>query len=265
VEWLEAYRHNGRLLPLQPFHLVGAAMPWLREKIGTFAAYANASMEEIHGETLKKAKQLSINWLQSTVFLNRGSRFEAKTLPIEAQFAPAFGVCVADFDGDGAEDLFLSQNLFAVPADTSRYDAGRGLWLRGKGDGTFSAVPGQESGIKIYGEQRGAAVCDYDADGRMDIAVAQNGAPTKLLRNVKGKPGLRVRLDKPVGAILRLKNGERLGPAREIHTGSGYWSQDSAVPVLHGDWATHVEVRWPGGRTTTHEIPKGAKELQITN
>jgi hypothetical protein len=54
-------------------------------------------------------------------------------LPAEAQFSPAFGVCVGDFDGDGNEDVFLSQNFFATCLDTTRNDAGRGLWLRARG------------------------------------------------------------------------------------------------------------------------------------
>ena len=32
-------------------------------------------------------------------------------LPLEAQWAPAFGVNVGDMDGDGREDVFLSQNF----------------------------------------------------------------------------------------------------------------------------------------------------------
>src|SRR4029079_17386752 len=121
--------------------------------------------------------------LESTIFLNRGDRFEARSLPAEAQFAPAFGICVADFDGDGSDDVFLSQNFFGVRPDTSRYDAGRGLLLRGDGRGGFAAVSGQQSGLMIYGEQRAAAAADYDRDGRIDLAVTQVGAETKLYRN----------------------------------------------------------------------------------
>ena len=55
-------------------------------------------------------------------------------------------------------------------------------------------MPGQESGVIVYGEGRGAAACDYDGDGRVDLAVSQNGAQTKLYHNVAGRPGLRVRL-----------------------------------------------------------------------
>ena len=109
------------------------------------------------GERREAMRYGEADWLEATALLNRGDHFEARVLPLEAQLAPGFAVCVADYDGDGKEDIFLSQNFFAVNSDTSRYDAGRGLWLQGDGQGGFRAVPGQESGIKVYGEQRGAA------------------------------------------------------------------------------------------------------------
>ena len=152
------------------------------------------------------------------LFLNRGDHFDAVPLPPEAQLAPAFSVNVADFNGDGHEDVFLSQNFFATQPETPRLDAGRGLLLLGDGTGRLSAAPGEESGIKVYGEQRGAAFCDYDADGRIDLVVTQNGAETKLYHNVGGKPGLRVKLRGPagnprgLGAQLRLMFGQRAGP-----------------------------------------------------
>ena len=179
--WLEAYDD----LPLQPLYLVGAALPWIRERFPTTDAYAQASFHEIHGERLKQMTELDLNWFESTVFLNRGSDYEAIPLPLEAQLAPVSAICVADFDGDGKPDLFLAQSLFAVHPEMSRCDAGRGLLLRGKGDGRFTAIPGQESGIKIYGEQLAAAACDYDHDGRIDLAVTQTGGQTKLYHNWK--------------------------------------------------------------------------------
>ena len=174
----------------------------------------------------------------------------------------------------GFEDVFLAQNFFAMQPKTSRADAGRGLWLRGDAQAGLLAVPGQESGIKVYGEQRSCALADYDADGRVDLVVTQNASETKLYRNVRGRPGLRVRLaglpgnPAGVGAVLRLGAGGRWGPAREIHAGSGYWSQDAAVQVMAwpgtvGTMPVQIKVRWPGGRETVSIIPPGACEVQI--
>ena len=204
------------------------------------------------------------------VFLNRGGRFEAHALPVEAQFAPGFGVCVGDMNGDGKEDVFLSQNFFATVPEEWRHDAGRALWLRGDGQGGLKAVPGQESGAAVYGEQRGCALADYDGDGRVDLVVTQNGNATRLFHNVGAKPGLRVRLkggpSNPtgVGAQMRVIYGDRKGPVREIHAGSGYWSQDSAVQVLGAPQPpTEIQVRWPGGKNTTTAVSKGAREISV--
>ena len=198
------------------------------------------------------------------VFFNRTNHFEAMELPYEAQIAPAFSVNVGDFDGDGNEDIFLSQNFFEAGSETcfGLMTPARGLWLRGTGGGKLEAVPGQKSGILVYGEQRGAALGDFDGDGRVDLVVSQNGAETKLYQNVLGKPGLRVRLAGPpgnpdgVGATLRLVFGSRMGAAREIHGGSGYWSQDSVVQVMGcPETPTQIWIRWPGGKTTTSPVP----------
>jgi enediyne biosynthesis protein E4 len=65
--------------------------------------------------------------------------------------------------------------------------------------------------------------------------------------------------------MLRLTGAAgRRSPARELHAGSGYWSQDSAVAVLCADFGPQqVEVRWPGGQVTTTPIPSNAREITI--
>ena len=56
---------------------------------------------------------------------------------------------------------------------------------------------------------------------------------------------------------------DTVGPAREVHAGSGYWSQDSAVQVLAmPDQPAQLWVRWPGGKTATAAVPKGAREVR---
>ncbi len=249
---------------------------FLGEKFTTHASFAKSTIQEILGDRMPRVQSLEAAWLETTLFLNRGDHFEARVLPVEAQMAPAFALCVGDFDGDdfdgdGDEDVFLSQNFFAVQPDVPRYDAGRGLLLRGDGRGALSAVGAQASGIRIYGEQRGAAACDYDGDGRLDLVVTQNGSETKLYHNHSAPVGLRIRLRGPtgnpngIGAVLRAGNAERVGPAREVHAGSGYWSQDSAVQIFAPrERIRKVQVRWPGSSEwKATDVPAEAREVAI--
>ena len=161
IDCMEAY-FTDSLKKIVPWcsYTTAKALPWVPERFPTAESFGKAGIEEILGEQMKSTKTLQANWLETTVFLNRGDHFEAKVLPVEAQLAPAFGISVGDFDGDGNEDIFLAQNFFAFDGDTGRCDAGRGLWLAGDGKGDFRAIPGQRSGIKIHGEQRGCALSD---------------------------------------------------------------------------------------------------------
>lgn len=257
--------------PRRRLDVLGRSLPMLLERYPSHRQFSEASMADVLGQLATKVRRMEATTLASMVFLNRGDRFEGAPLPREAQLAPGFGVVVADLDGDGKEDLFLSQNFFANAVEVPRLDAGRGLLLRGDGTGKFATMSAEESGIEVYGEQRGAAAADYDADGRVDLAVTQNGSATRLFHNLSARTGLRVRIKGPqdnpagVGAVVRLRRDAWSGPAREVHAGCGYWSQDGAVQVLGTDGTTtEVWVRWPGGRVRTVPIPKGAKEITVS-
>jgi hypothetical protein len=256
-----------KIVPLRDSSAVARALPHLAARFSNFEEYGKASIADVTGNKAG-IQELSLNTLQSMVFLNRGTNFEVRPLPLEAQLAPVFGIGIADLDGDGHDDLVLAQNFFAVEPMTARCDGGRSVVLHGNGDGTFRTLSAQESGIAIYGEGRGVAVCDYDGDGRVDVCLGQNGAQTKLYRNHRATPGLRVRLQgtlanpKAIGAVLRPVFADgRLDAAREIHGGSGL-SQESSLQVFAPSKAIKsLSIRWPGGKTTQSEVPVGAREV----
>jgi hypothetical protein len=259
---------TGRERPLTPLERLGVAIPGAESRFATFAAFSQATVDEVLGEAARSAVRVGATTFDHIILLNRGTHFEMHPLPPVAQLAPAFGIVVADFDGDGKEDVFLAQNFSPTSGDTPRFDAGAGLILLGDGRGGFRPLSVDESGIAVLGDQRGAAACDYDGDGRVDLAVSQNGAATTLWHNRRGKPGLRVRLeDGPgnpwgIGAQLQVLSPSGRGPARELHAGNGYWSMDAATTVLAlPSAADSLVVRWPGGPEAVLAIPPGRKDI----
>ncbi|HKC80749.1 MAG TPA: FG-GAP-like repeat-containing protein [Gemmatimonadaceae bacterium] len=273
LDVLEAQRDSelGQIAPLETLSRLGSALPYIRQNVRTFAEYSSAPLRKVVGLPLEHARRLEVNDLDHVVFINDGTHFVASPLPPMAQIAPAFYAGIADFNGDGREDIFLSQNFFPTEIGTPRYDAGLGLLLLGNGRGGLTPMSDRASGIAVFGDQRGAAFADFNRDGRIDLAVSQNGAATKLYENVGAKKGLIVQLIGPasnpsaIGALIRVGySGNRYGPAREVQAGSGYWSMNSPVQVmgLEGE-ADAVWVRWPGGAQTTTPIRTGEKMIRI--
>jgi hypothetical protein len=277
---IEAWADGTNWFPVHNRLWLTRALPELVHQFPTHQVFAQATLREILGARYGNTQSVEATELQSGVFLNREGpkiRFDWVPLPRAAQLSPVFSVNVGDFDGDGREDLFISQNCFsAVPENASaealsRNDGGRGLWLRGDGRGTFTAVDGSTTGIKIYGEQRGAALADFNHDGRVDLCVSQNSGTTKLYVNAGAKPGLRVTLrgapgnPDAVGAQMRVVYANhRSGPCRSVTAGSGYWSQDAAAQVLGcAEEPVALWIRWPGGKEQTVPLEKGVWDVRV--
>lgn len=270
VDIVEAYSEltPGKVVPRRGLDEMAIGLPFLRGKFSKHRDYAHASISDILGDKLKHATVLTANELASMVFINKGNRFEPIKLPPQAQWTPVFGICVADFDADGNEDVYLAQNFFALRLGMPRIDAGRGLILKGNGRGGFTVLEGKDSGIKVYGEQRGSAVCDFDKDGRVDLVTTQNGTQTKLFKNNNESRGIRIRLvgDKTnpdaIGASFRFIDGPPCG-VYEIQCGSGYRAQNGFVRVVKNH-SGKLQVRWNKQKKIVYDnIPQDAKELIV--
>ncbi|MGA1235521.1 MAG: FG-GAP-like repeat-containing protein [Limisphaerales bacterium] len=258
------------LIPTRDFNSLVPSLPFLYERYRSFRQFSESPVQVLLGEFSKQTFMAAATTLDSMAFISGQDRFMPTPLPRAAQLTPVSGLAVADADGDGHEDVFLSQNFFPMRAELARQDAGRGLWLRGDGTGALAEVAGNDWGIEVYGDQRGAALADLDSDGLIDLAVAQNGHETRLFQGRAGAPAWRIQLQGPpanpaaIGAQLRLENDKRKGPVREIQAGSGYRSQHSAIQLMGptGQF-NRIWIRWPDGTETTHPLDPSERQVQF--
>ncbi|MDX1640691.1 MAG: FG-GAP-like repeat-containing protein [Balneolaceae bacterium] len=248
------------------------SIPEILNYVQSFKDFSSSSVSQIFGIDFSNVPFKEINTLEHMLFLNTPEGFIARRLPWEAQISAGSHVGVLDFNNDGFEDLFLSQNYFAFNEPEKRIDAGRGLLLKGDGSGNFEALPGNLSGIKVYGDQRGAAFGDFNRDGRTDIVITQNSDSTKFYKNTSEKRGIRIHLIGPeenstaIGSKVRLIYADGItGPVREIQSGSGYLSQRSQIQVLgtKEEYPTHIEVTWFDGRLSRQPFEEGEGDYVI--
>src|SRR5436190_8258356 len=125
-----------KVVPIDGLESLSAVFPDLLSRYPTFASFGAAGVQDIFGQELSRFHEVRFNTLDSMLFLNRGSNFIARPLPLPAQFSVAFGLAVGDVNADGNTDLFLAQNFFGLKQN-ARSDAGQGLLLLGNGAGEF--------------------------------------------------------------------------------------------------------------------------------
>lgn len=139
---------NNICYPVRGRQCSSEQMPFIREKFPTYSEFATADLEDIYGEDeLDKSLQYSATGFESVVFLSSGSNYVVKELPTAAQISPINQSIIYDFDKDGNLDVLIVGNNFSVEVETIRYDAGRGLLLKGDGKGNFISLSPKSSGF----------------------------------------------------------------------------------------------------------------------
>lgn len=156
VEPIFAFTKNGEEYPMALRQDVIRQMSSLKKKFVYYKDYAGKSVKDIYDPKLLSQSTKQNFYEPNTLLLlnNNDKGFERKALPVQAQFAPVYGIYIQDVNNDEKLDVILGGNLFSVKPEVGKYDALHGLVLAGDGKGNFSALTSRQSGIKLSGEVR---------------------------------------------------------------------------------------------------------------
>ncbi|GGD55528.1 hypothetical protein GCM10011514_19600 [Emticicia aquatilis] len=204
-----------------------------RQRFQNYAKFSQATIKEIlKPEELKDALVLKANWLRSSYIENKGNgNFEIKELPLEAQFAPIFGMIAQDFDQDGNLDVLLAGNDFGIELGTGRNDAFNGLLLKGKGNGNFEPISLEKSGFCVTGDAK-ALVKVMSPQGQLRTLTSQNKNIIKVFDYHFPVKTIPLQSNETT-ALIKLKNGKTR--REEIGFGSSFLSQSAHNLTISSD------------------------------
>ncbi len=239
------------------------SLPSIRERVNSPAAFVREA-DALLGISATEAQGLVRERRTGLLINEGGGRLRFRPMPVEAQFGPASGVVLSDFDFDGQSDAFVLQNDMSATLrhpDPGNKAVSRLFLGTGDSETPFRALSPAVSGLVLYGAGRAAAVTDLDGDSRADLICTINDAspvaylnteprgrtqPLKVQLDFSGKliPGARVSLEIP--GFPR--------QTAEYYAGGGYLSQSSSDLFFGApadlDEPVPVEIRWSDGTVT---------------
>ncbi len=165
-------------------------------------------------------------------------------------------VAFGDVQNDGRDDIFIAKgNVEQMPSAAMKDP--NNLLIQNQ-DGRFTEQ-GDTAGIASDVRSRGAALVDFNLDGKLDLMVVNRRAPLELYENTTADTGhwAQVALHQPapniraIGSFVELRAGDRTH-LRELTIGGGHASGDSAPLHFGLGEAASADIRiiLPSGQIT---------------
>ena len=158
-----------------------------------------------------------------------------------------------DVDNDGLPDLFIAKgNVDQMPGMATRDP--NNLLMQNP-DGSFRETA-DTAGVATFDRSRGAALADFDLDGRLDLIVVNRRAPLELYRNITPATGNWLRVipkiqgsnRDAIGAVIRVETENSSQSVQHVVGGGHAGGQLLPRHFGIGDETTaQVSVRWPDG------------------
>mgnify|MGYP003575295776 CR=1 FL=1 len=223
----------------------------IRNRYPTYKSYGVASMDDLWSKSDREnAVRFEANNLNSSFIENKGDgTFAIRSLPLEAQVAPVFGMISKDVNEDGNLDLLLVGNDYGMEPMSGRHDAFTGLCLLGDGKGNFQKLTIAQSGFFVDGDAKGLSVLK-SAKGDDLFIVSQNQGKLKIFGQKPGKKGAAAKTinlnknDFSAEVVYRDNTRQRL----EFYYGSTFLSQSSRKVSISNDAVKVIIVDYSGNK-----------------
>ncbi|MDC7997613.1 VCBS repeat-containing protein [Gilvibacter sediminis] len=177
-------KYNGRDVPVRGRECSSQQMPFIAQKFETYAAFANASLQDIYGAKLNSAYQREVNQFHSMVMLsNSAGGHDLIELPAYAQTAPVLGGITVDVASDGTPAFVAVGNIYNTEVETPRMDMGTGMVLQWQ-DGSFKASGGPST-FYVEGDAKSITAIDHKGTGKTLVLVGRNNGPLGVFELVK--------------------------------------------------------------------------------
>lgn len=164
-----------------------------------------------------------------------------------------------DINNDARADLFIAKgNVDQMPGMATRDPNNL---LMQTPDGLF-VEHAATAGVAALERSRGAALADFDQDGRLDLIVSNRRAPLMLYRNVTQNTGnwLRINLRQPggnrdaIGATITVTTAQHTQTLQRLIGGGHAGGQLLPLHIgLGAAPSASMTVTWPDGTRSTHK------------
>ncbi len=243
--------NQGKCYPVPPRDQLAEQVPGLKKRFTSYAAYGQMTFNDIlKPDELAGAYIAQATELRSVYLENRGDgHFLLRPLPMMAQTAPVFGTLARDIDLDGNLDVLLVGNDYGTDVLVGRYDASKGLLLRGDGRGSFLPVTMSRSGFCAGHDAR--SLVEVATPTQSLFLVANNSDTLQTFGQTRPRlVNETVQRLNPDDCAARLTFANGLSRRVEFSYGSGYLSQSSRRLVIPMGVKSVTLINYRGNRRT---------------
>jgi hypothetical protein len=218
-----------------------------------YPEYYLSSMSDSKYQTLEKPDGAATRPSYADIAWKKGVTAHRPYMGDDLRISTGWHTQIEDVNNDGLADIFVAKGNVAEMPDFAMKDPNNLLLQRD--DGTFLEAGGT-SGTGSTRMARGAALADFNLDGRLDMVVVNRLANIDLFRNTTAAAGhflmLELEQEGPnrdaLGAWIEVRLADKT-LSREVMSGGGHASGQRGFWHFGLGNMTEAEVRvlWPHG------------------